>query len=466
MATLRIAVEWHDGTYHGKEWPPSPFRVFQALIAGYSVHRRGDSDCAAAMQHLETLPAPAITAPEAMPRKPVAASVPHNDGDLVLEALARGAWEKARSRRVKGKTIRTRHSYGFTGEVAYDWQATDETVEHAAVLTEIARSVTAVGQGIDAAMVRAEVVNQPSAVQGVRYEPSPAGRCRLSVPYRGAFADLEARYRQFRSRVGDGQVGAVRELQPLEAGYTSEFELPPIRCAVFALRDPNDGPFAWDGTRAMEIAAMVRHAIGAAARQSGLPEDAVSALMGHRDAQRIWIQPLPNVGHQHADGRIRRVLLTAPESVNEDNWTDVTERLAGRSLVPVGRQAPAAILVPITARDPVTASFRGSARVWTTATPVVLPGYDRRRGKPRPERALRRLFRHAGIAESLVESVTLEPAGRLAGSTHPARYRRPCHLAHYPCRHMTVIWKHRVTGPVALGAGIGYGLGLFLPSSE
>lgn len=466
MAILRIAIEWHDGTYHGAEWPPSPFRVFQALIAGYSVQRRGDLVCAAAMQHLEALPAPAITAPEAVRRKPVAVSVPHNDGDLVLESLARGAWEKARSRRAKGKTIRIRHPYGVTGAVSYDWQATVETADHAEVLAEIARSVTAVGQGIDAVMVRAEVVDQPSAMRGVRYEPSPAGRCRLSVPYRGAFADLEARYRQFRTRVDGGQVRAVRELQPPEAGYALEHDLPPIRCAVFALRDPNDGPFAWDGTRAMEIAAMVRHAIGTAARQLGLPEETVSELLGHRDARRIWIQPLPNVGHQHADGRIRRVLLTAPESVHEDSWTDVTERLAGRSLVPVGQQASAAILVPITARDRVSESYRGTARVWTTATPVVLPGYDRRRGKPRPDRALRRLLRHAGIAENQVESVTLEPAGRLAGSSPPARYRRPCHLARYPCQHMTITWTHCVTGPVALGAGIGYGLGLFLPASR
>ena len=72
-------------------------------------------------------------------------------------------------------------------------------------------------------------------------------------------------------------------------------------------------------------------------------------------------------------------------------------------------------------------------------------------------------MRHAGIAEALLDSVTMEPAARLPGSDRPARYRRPQHLARYPFQHMSVRWKTPVTGPLALGAGIGYGLGLFLP---
>ena len=70
------------------------------------------------------------------------------------------------------------------------------------------------------------------------------------------------------------------------------------------------------------------------------------------------------------------------------------------------------------------------------------------------------------IAESLLESVTMEPAARLPGSDRPARYHRPRHPARYPCQHMSVQWKTPVTGPLALGAGTGYGLGLFLPAPD
>ena len=58
----------------------------------------------------------------------------------------------------------------------------------------------------------------------------------------------------------------------------------------------------------------------------------------------------------------------------------------------------------------------------------------------------------------------MEPAGRLRESDVPARYRRPCRLAGYPCQRMSIRWKKPVAGPVSVGAGIGYGLGLFLPT--
>ena len=76
MPTLRITVDWIDRVYHGVEWPPSPLRLYQAMIAGYSVHRRGDRALEAAMRHLETLPEPTIFAPEAEERSPVKSAVP------------------------------------------------------------------------------------------------------------------------------------------------------------------------------------------------------------------------------------------------------------------------------------------------------------------------------------------------------------------------------------------------------
>lgn len=112
--------------------------------------------------------------------------------------------------------------------------------------------------------------------------------------------------------------------------------------------------------------------------------------------------------------------------------------------------------------DPAVARYCGVAAAWTTATPVVLPGHDSRGGRPRPDRAARRLLRHAGIAEALAESAAMEPAGRVAGCDMAARYRRPRHLAAWPCRHMSIRWRLPVAGPIVLGAGAGYGLGLFM----
>ena len=467
MTTLRITVEWLDGAYHGREWPPSPFRLYQAMLAGYAVHQRGNPVLKAAMRHLETLAPPTITAPLTDTQSPVTACVPNNDGDRVLALLAAGKPAGARALRAKSVTLRTRRARRFDGVVTYDWPATPATAEHIAAIATIAACLSALGLGIDVAVADAALFAQPGAARGVRYAPSPTGRRTLNVPYRGAFEDLEIRYRALRARMGSNTLAPVWEPAPRPIRYECELDLPGLRCAGFALRSPDDTSLAVEGTRAMDVAAMVRHALGCVARRARLGETTIAELMGHGNAEkRIWVQPLPNAGHRHADGRIRRVMLTAPEGVDEDDWIDVLSRLPGEPLVPVGQHSPIGALAPLANPDPMMDRFRGEARRWTTVTPVVLPGHDQRRGKPRPQRTIQRLLRHAGIAEALLESVTMEPAAKLPGSEHPARYRRPEHLARYPCTHMSVQWKMPVTGPLALGAGIGYGLGLFVPIGD
>ena len=214
--------------------------------------------------------------------------------------------------------------------------------------------------------------------------------------------------------------------------YACELEPPPVRCAAFALRTADDRPLSLEGTRAVEAAAMVRHAVGRAARAAGLDPTVVTELMGHGGANRIRIAPLPTVGHRHADGWVRRVMLTAPLGVPGDAWSDVVARLAGAPLVGEGARGATGVLAPLATGDAVLRRFRAEARRWTTATPVVLPGCDHRRGRARPHRALARLLRHAGLAEALLESATLEPAPPLAGSAPAHRYLRPRHLARYP----------------------------------
>ena len=210
----------------------------------------------------------------------------------------------------------------------------------------------------------------------------------------------------------------------------------------------------------------VRHAIGRAARRAGLDAHIICELMGHgADETCFRVQPLPSVGSRRGDGRIRRVMLVAGEGVDAADWSDVLVRLLGVALAPEPARAPVAMLAPLAGRDPVVARFLGVARRWTTATPVVLPGHDHRRGRPRPQRTIERLLRHASIAPGLVASVTMEPQPRLAGS-EGARYRRPSHLAQYPCQHLSVRWTAPLAGPLALDAGTGYGLGLLVPVSD
>ena len=467
MTTLRITVEWFDGAYHGCEWPPSPWRLYQAMRAGAAAHERGSPTLEAALRHLETLPPPAITAPCATEDRPVAAMVPNNDGDRVLELLARGQTARARRMCEKSVTRRTRRAWRLDGAVAYDWRAGPETVHHLESLVTIAASASAVGHGIDLAHARAALGAQACAVPGVRYVCAPTGGRTLAVPWPGAFDACERRYRTERERIDGAVVALGWEPAPQTARYRCELDGPSMRCAAFAIRRPDDTPLALEGTQAMEVAAMVRHAICDAALRAGLDARTRAEIMGHgADETRIRIQPLPSVGHRWADGRIRRILLSSTDGVEEADWSDVVLRLAGAPIKPEGQRTPVGILAPLASEDSVVARFQGVGQHWTTATPVVLPGYDHRRGRPRPQRTVGRLLRHAGIAPTLVESVAMEPAPRVPGSASAHRYRRPEHLAQYPCRHMSVRWAVPIVGPLALGAGVGYGLGLFVPWDE
>jgi CRISPR-associated protein Csb2 len=119
------------------------------------------------------------------------------------------------------------------------------------------------------------------------------------------------------------------------------------------------------------------------------------------------------------------------------------------------------MLMPAPADDKLIGRYVGESTRWTTATPVVLPGHDHRRGKPRPQRSLARLLRHAGIPEALVDQATFEPAPRLRGSLRALDCRLPSHLAGLPTAHISVSWTIPIPGPIALGAGVGYGFGVF-----
>ena len=205
MTTLRITVEWLDGRYHGREWPPAPHRLYQAMLAGYALNARGDPVLEAAMRHLETLPPPVITAPPVDARTEGSAAVPNNDADVALALHAKAKPALARAQAARSVTRRTRRARHVEGAVTYDWRATPETAAHHRALVRIARSVTALGLGIDLACARVSLHEHPPPPSpGVRYAPAPAARRALRVPWPGgvrcARGDIPGQPRAHRRR--------------------------------------------------------------------------------------------------------------------------------------------------------------------------------------------------------------------------------------------------------------------------
>ena len=87
---LLISVRFHDNRYHGRpEWPPSPARLFQALVgatAGGEALRPNDRE---ALAWLEQLAPPTIVAPVIRVGGGLTNYVPNNDLDAVSGDLRR-----------------------------------------------------------------------------------------------------------------------------------------------------------------------------------------------------------------------------------------------------------------------------------------------------------------------------------------------------------------------------------------
>src|SRR5215470_17397111 len=105
---LCISVTFLDPLFHCKrdndvpEWPPSPMRLFQALIAGARAGCHNDewSEAKAeAFRWLASCQPPLIIAPESRLAHSYSLYVPNNDSDK----------EPERSERLTTKTVRPQH---------------------------------------------------------------------------------------------------------------------------------------------------------------------------------------------------------------------------------------------------------------------------------------------------------------------------------------------------------------------
>src|SRR5580658_4542573 len=104
MPCLLLSVRFYEGRYHGSgDWPPSPARLFQALLAGAARGESLSERVTESLKWLESLSPPLIVAPSAYAGQVVRNFVPNNDLDAVGGDPARVGEIRA------AKVIRPRH---------------------------------------------------------------------------------------------------------------------------------------------------------------------------------------------------------------------------------------------------------------------------------------------------------------------------------------------------------------------
>jgi CRISPR-associated protein Csb2 len=525
-----LAFRLLGSAFHGRndandrEWPPSPLRVYQSLVAAAARVERGElSDgTRAAFKWLERQPPPTIVCPESIEGVGYCLSVPNNAMDIVAKAWCRGNYSDSGD--ASPATHRTMKAVSpmllADGAVMFMWPipepCTDEIREHIQALSGIARSVVALGWGIDVAICHGSLLNGTGIerMKGERWQPAADARNGgLRVPIGGTLEDLMYRHERFLARLGPAgfipppPVSAYRKI-----GYRRASDPPRSSVAVFSLLKPDaSGLRAFDPARkGLTVAGMVRGAAKLAAQRSGWPAAKINAfILGHADSNggakhvavgpaRFAYLPLPSIegrgaGKSRVVGSVRRVMVSCSTDGCEDEIGWARRMLSGQELIDEDTKTSVALLSVIPSNDSVVRCYTRSATRWATVTPVVLPGYDdpehlRRRMKAgklsseqqrrilqrlsdRIDGLLRKAIVHAGFSEELADHANLEwrKVGFWSGTDLADRYGVPDHLKRFPRFHVRIQWRNEqnepieIPGPICFGGGRFYGVGVFAP---
>ena len=325
--SLLIAVHFLDGRYHGREdrfegadgWPPSPGRLFQALVAGAARGANLQNDDIRALKWMERLDPLRVAAPPARRGRTVKLFVPNNDLDAV-------GGDPARVSKIRVPKSWRPCYFDADDPVLYIWDFESGSTE-ATRICAVATRLCQLGKGIDMAWANGQMLNGDEADVLLASHPgsvrTPAGTGEAAAPHPGTLDSLVDRHRRKRERlrtVGAGR-GKSRQLftQPPKASFRHVgYDTPPRRLH-FELRGPEGGFAPRPLAAAAPLLTGLRDAAAHRLRDS-LPAKAalyerlvIGRGAGARDmAQRIRLVPIPSIGAQHTDPSIRRIMAEIP----------------------------------------------------------------------------------------------------------------------------------------------------------
>lgn len=495
---LTIHVRAHEGRYHGDgDELPSPFRLFQALVAGAGISGPLDDETKIALTWLEGLPdAPIIASPRSVRGKAVTMFMPNNDldkfgGDVRNIAKTRGAQ----------KVWRPRH---FDASVpwiyAWPFSEVDEGDTHAEAIRGLADKLYQLGRGVDMAWAWGDLLDEAALearlaeYDGVVRRPSVGDGLKLACPSEGSFDSLERRYQAPRFRTENGQRVFVQQPKPSYRQVSYEARL---ARQVFELRSSADSELrvAWPLEGASSLVVMVREA-ARACLSTAMPSRTVEIdqyLVGRtRDGsnavaaeRRVRIIAIPSIGMHYADRAIRRVLIEVPASCplrSEDvRWAFSEAEL----LDPQTGEVKDVLLSPSADDDMLRHYGVGArARVFRSVTPLVLPEEGKRRrieptrklteAKGGLERVLEmsgaraavvQALRHAGVSAP-AESIRLqrEPFDGAGSRVEP--FAEGTRFEKERLWHVEIAFGVPIEGLLLLGDGRYLGLGLMAPARD
>lgn len=485
---LCIATTFLAESYHGQEWPPCPARLFQALLAGAKtgVYQQHWEDVEPALKALECQPAPEMVVCNAASGTSYSIAVPNNDSDKAgREWAALREYDSGRLRTMKTVSACRLSARPETGaHVYYMWRISDSlpTTDKVQKLTSFLHTF---GWGIDMAYADSFLLSdtEKQSLLGkpgyVHYRPAERGRLQ-NVPARGYLEDLERTYQQYKKRqTAKGVNPSLRASSYAQQAYISSESRESFH-AQFVLRRLEDAESAYKIPWAlgMEVAAWMRHAAAEALRQEKYPDDFINSyVLGHGDGQgkHLSFIPVPTVGLVHSDGYIRRAMILEPAGSDGEITSLLQLKLSSavlHRLVENGsgpRKTEPACQLFEAPRDNVWPFYTRTNSFWRSVTPVVLHGYNSAHGKfslKKTEQLLYQAFEKSGYPAQTISQLFFQPAPFWAGTEGALSIRVPAHLKKWPRYHVSVRFNKPVTGPLSVGIGRHYGIGLFAAAWE
>lgn len=494
---MRISVHYFHDVFGGAGASgPSPARLYQALACAAGDGRTKAHELA--LRWLEEQAPPVIS------RRALGV-----DEWRVAYGRAAAPTDPDAKEAIEEHVRRWTNGNGGGAHVMYTWRST-LPAEHAAAMEEMVCDLDRLGVGTDHAWAVLDgaaatpppgsglITLTPTIESGGRRE-----RERFRVPYPGLLKDLDARERsrrkmleyrppkrkgtKMRLLVHAVHAPAWREqtYDRRENGATKPKGTPTTRAwAVLRLSEPQDA------TLAAAVCGALRHAAGRAAERTLItPGEKALKVEGHRPDGRpapndAWLSylALPSLSGPYPDGRIRRVMIAGPNSLDE-TWTDLVERLIqgligselkgwnGRAY---GRLEPAEV-------DRTVLDYVGPHREWATATPALLRASstkrsssnrarteNKNRASARAERRRQRVLDHAardcerwsGVVAT-IETIREEPGRRPANEYCRKHWYRNDLQTHLKVRTETPAY-----GPLTMGRGSHGGAGLLIGSAR
>jgi CRISPR-associated protein Csb2 len=449
------------GTYGGTEWPPAPFRLLQAIVAGCR------SAAVSGLDWLEQQSPPFILATELPESVRFVRFIPNNvDPCKPREATSR--------REIVHRCIDQSVRYCYPLCTGADREVAGQVIAAAA-------QVHTLGTGQDMCTVRGMVVSDApqssppillwlpadDVASGIRTSATVL----LRVPKAGSLRSLEQRFAAFQRRLYAGDEGFGRPvLAPAEhrvVAYRPNGEHP--RTALATLRLAEQGNVQvlrrFRPDDAVVVAGMLRHAAMRIA-QRYVPElGDFAAGYGPEsdpDNRMSWV-PLPSVGSPHADGLIRRALWLG-RACDAEQVATLASALPpdGIDLVDEHTGECAASAVPVAGdEEPVLRHYLDRAKEWVSVTPVVLPG-DYGGGDLRVmTKLLYKAVRESGIDPGLIDGAEFSKHGFVRQAVRVGEVRLKAWKArNLILYHIRLTFRSPVRGPIVLGRGRHYGLGL------